>query len=391
MRKVLTLAAAGLLTFSAANAGNINVANSDITMYGALTAGFENQDKEFSTRVSDRPDTFRLYNVIIGLKKDADENSPIGFNLAFGQFEVPTVLASTDLVNAATLVQLGKTNDGFKPWLATVDISPGGGLKISGGLLWAMYGEKPVTFLNPHINRGLMFVFFSPVAYTGARVEHSLELPGTGKIQFYVGYNQANGLFQGTTDAGLHTGYSRTGVATTYDITDAYELGIAGEANVGAKIKYGLHYYDEAGGRNIWTLCLKSDFGIVKGGLQYSYSKRDDRIKDNRPNQAFDDSFWGVGIHFNITALDNAMSKVEVPMRLEYVKLDHDGTDSGTDNDKIWSFTITPTWKPTNNTFLRFEYTYTKADSKIFVDTDPAKNNPDDTRNTYSIEAGFMF
>ncbi len=404
MKKVLGLAAAGLLTFSAANAGTITVANSDLTLYGAVTAGFEIQDSDVfvdangnglvdrGERLSQTSDTFRLYNVIVGLTKAADPNSPIGFNVAFGQFEVPTVLASTEAVNNAGFIELGTTNNGFKPWLATVDIVPIDGLKISGGILWSKYGERPVTFLNPHISRGLMFVFFNPVVYTGARAEYNLNLPGLGKVGAYVGYNQANGLFQGAVDAGLHTGYSKTGVATTYDITDAYELGINGELNLGAKIKYGLHYYDESGGRNIWTLCLKSDLGIIKGGLQYSYSSRDDRIKDYRTNKVYDDSFWGIGVNFNVSLLDAAIANVEFPMRIEYVKLDHDGPDANdTSKDKIWSFTITPTWKPTKNTFLRAEYTYTKADSKIFADTNPSKTNPDDTRSTYAIEAGFLF
>ncbi|RUM61129.1 MAG: porin, partial [Persephonella sp.] len=277
MKKVLGLAAAGLLAFSAANAGTITVANSDLTLYGAVTAGFEAQDNDL-LNTGKNNDTFRLYNVIVGLSKKADPNSPIGFNVAFGKFEVPTVLASADVVNAgAGLIELGKTNDNFKPWLATVDIVPIDGLKISGGILWSKYGEKPVTFLNPHIARGLMFVLFNPVVYTGARAEYNINLPGLGNVGVYAGYNQANGLFQ-------------------QGVSDAYELGISGELNLGAKIKYGLHYYDEAGGRNIWTLCLKSDFGLIKGGLQYSYVSKDDKIET--PDTK--DSYWGLGINFNI-------------------------------------------------------------------------------------------
>ncbi|RUM61264.1 MAG: hypothetical protein DSY59_01800, partial [Persephonella sp.] len=220
MKKVLGLATAGLLAISTAQAGTITVANSDLTLYGAVSAGFETQDNDFvddkyPTRAgvqAPSSDTFRLYNVIIGLKKEANPNSPIGFNVAFGQFEVPTVLASTDIVNNKNdflglgndkgLIELGKTNNGFKPWLATVDISPIDGFKISAGLLWSKYGERPVTFLNPNISRGLMFIFFNPVVYTGARVEYSLNLPGLGDVGIYAGYNQANGLFQGNTDLG---------------------------------------------------------------------------------------------------------------------------------------------------------------------------------------------
>ncbi|RUM62032.1 MAG: porin [Persephonella sp.] len=381
MKKVLGLAAAGLLAFSAANAGTITVANSDLTLYGAVTAGFEAQDNDL-LNTGKNNDTFRLYNVIVGLTKKADPNSPIGFNVAFGQFEVPTVLASTNVVNrrGGNLVNLGETNDNFKPWLATVDITPIDGLKISGGILWSKYGERPVTFLNPNISRGLMFVLFNPVVYTGARAEYNINLPGLGNVGVYAGYNQANGL---TNVASILGGYNNNIPSPK----DAYELGITGNLNLGAKIKYGLHYYDEAGGRNIWTLCLKSDFGLIKGGLQYSYASKDDAIKNNDGNAA--NSYWGIGINFNISLLDAAIANVEVPMRLEYVKLDVDA-DNDNGKDKIWSFTITPTWKPTKNTFLRAEYTYTKADSKIFTELDPPNTNKD-TRNTYAIEAGFLF
>ncbi len=385
MKKVLGLAAAGLLAFSAANAGTITVANSDLTLYGAVSAGFETQDKELAVNgnaLSQTTDTFRLYNVIIGLMKETNPNSPIGFNVAFGQFEVPTVLTSSDGVNGASLIKLGQTNQNFKPWLAEVSIVPIDGFKLSGGILWSKYGEKPVTFLNPHISRGLMFVFFDPVVYTGARAEYTLNLPGLGKVGVYAGYNQANGLKN--VDAILGGYYPNIPSSK-----DAYELGITGDINLGAKIKYGLHYYDEAGGRNIWTLCLKSDFGIVKGGIQYSYTSKDDIIKKNDGNTS--NSYWGIGVNFNISLLDAAIANVEFPMRIEYVKLDWDGTDNDTDKDKIWSFTITPTWKPTKNTFLRAEYTYTKSDSKMFVDTGKANPSTDDTRSTYAIEAGFLF
>ncbi len=247
MKKVLGLAAAGLLAISTAQAGTITVANSDLTLYGAVSAGFETQDKELwvdannnnaydaGEELSQTTDTFRLYNVIIGLMKEANPNSPIGFNVAFGQFEVPTVLTSSDGVNVGGgLIELGQTNQNFKPWLAEVNIVPIDGLKLSGGILWSKYGERPVTFLNPHISRGLMFVFFNPVVYTGARAEYTLNLPGLGRVGVYAGYNQANGLFQGTIDLGLHTDPD-TGI--TYDIKDAYELGITGDFNWGAKMK----------------------------------------------------------------------------------------------------------------------------------------------------------
>ncbi len=387
MKKVLGLAAAGLLAYGVANAGTLTVANSDITLYGGVSTGWEYYSNDLlDTQTGPQPnDNFRLYTFAVGLMKKPTSNSPIGFNAAFAKFEVPTVLASTEVVNNENnvlglgsnkgLVQLGKTNDGFKPWLAEVQIQPIDGFTIAGGILWSKYGEKPLTILNPHINRGLMYVFFNPVAYTGIRADYAMKLPGLGDVDVYAGYNNANGLRNVPAILG---GYN------TGNSEDAYELGIAGTLKFGATFKYGLHYYDESQGRNIWTLCLKSDFGIVKGGLQYSLAKKDDKIKRN----GISNSYWGIGVNFNVSLLDAAIANVEFPMRLEYVKRDVDADNDGS-KDKIWSFTITPTWKPTKNTFLRAEYTYTKSDANTFVDIDDGTT--DDKRSTFSVEAGFLF
>ena len=390
MKKVLGgLALAGLLTAGVANAGTITVANSDLALYGGLSAGYIIQDNDLNadgntaTPAGTYGDTFKIFTAAVGLAKKATPNSPIGFNLALAQFEVPTLLASSDIVNDNGLIELGTTNDNLKPWLAEVDIVPVDGLKIAAGILWSKYGEKPVTILNNHINRGLMYLFFNPVAYSGVRAEFTQTVPYVGTFDMYAGYNQANGLrLNPTALAGV-----------TIDPKDAYELGAAGTFNLGVtKLNAKLHYYDEAGGRNIWTLCTGVDFkNFIKGGLQFSYATKDDQLKDAEKNANIkaSDEYWGVGLNFNLSLLDAAIANVEFPMRLEYVKLDIDADDDG-DKDKMWSFTITPTWKPTGNTFVRAEYTYTKSDAKIFEDMKDA-NSADDTRSTVAVEAGFLF
>jgi opacity protein-like surface antigen len=397
MKKVLGgLALAGLLTAGVANAGTITVANSDLVLYGGISAGYTFQDNEGFASGLSYSDTFKLYTAAIGLAKKATPNSPIGFNLALAQFEVPTLLVSSDIVNKLELIELGRTDDGLKPWLAEVDIVPIDGVKIAAGLLWSKYGEKPVTILNNHISRGLMYVFFNPAAYTGVRAEFTQTVPYLGTFDMYVGYNQANGLFQGDPEDAdpllLHTGYDAKGNPVYKDPKDAIEVGARGLFNLGiTKVNLDLHYYDESGGRNIWTLQTGLNFqDFIKGGLQFSYSTRDDTIKDYRAVSQLDDSFWGIGLNFNVSLLDAQIANVEFPMRVEYVKLDHDCADADTSKDKIWSFTITPTWKPNANTFVRAEYTYTKADSKMFVDPDVATSK-DDSRNTVAVEAGFLF
>jgi len=50
MKKVVGLAAAGLLAVSAANAGQITVANTDITLFGGVSASYDIQNNDHVLR-----------------------------------------------------------------------------------------------------------------------------------------------------------------------------------------------------------------------------------------------------------------------------------------------------------------------------------------------------
>jgi hypothetical protein len=348
MKKVMGLAAAGLLAAGVANAGSLTVANSDITLYGGVSAGYQYLTTEHSAGGLSNNDYFSVNNFIVGLKKDADANSPIGFNAAFGNFAVPTVIASSSTINSNNLIAYGKTTS-FMPWLAYVTIAPVQGLSVDAGLLWNKFGEAPITILNSNINRGILFTGH-PVLFPGARVNYD-----AGVAKVYVGYNQGGGLLQ----AG---------------VSDAIEAGVM--SDLGAA-KVGLHVYDEASGRNIYVLCVKSDLGVAKVGLEVDYT-----TLDTAPAGA-DDSAYGVALN-----LDPAVSNtVSVPIRIEYI----DNKNSGiylTGKDNAMSLTVTPTYKPTGNTFVRAEIAYTSTDAKVFVDD---SGSAKDNRTYLGFEAGFLF
>ncbi|WP_456393475.1 outer membrane beta-barrel protein [Persephonella sp.] len=351
MKKVLSLAAAGLLAAGAAQAGTLTVANSDITLYGGVSAGYEWQDNDFAA-VNNSNDNFRVNTFAIGLMKKADANSPIGFNAAFASFNVPTVIASTDVVNNGNGLLKWGTTTTFKPWLAYVTIAPIEGLSVDAGLLWAKYGEAPLTILNPHINRGALFVAFDPVLFAGARVNYD-----AGVAKVYAGYNQGGGLY---------FPYSHT-------VNDAVEAGIMADLGMA---KAGFHIYDESSGRNIYTLCAKTDLEMATVGVQISYLKEDDALQNNTS----DDDMYGVALKVAPKIAEN----ISIPVRIEYVN-----TDAKND-DTYWTFTITPTYKPTANTFVRVEAAYTTADAKMFVDVDDPTSTKDN-RTTLAFEAGFLF
>ncbi|MGC8869456.1 MAG: outer membrane beta-barrel protein, partial [Sulfurihydrogenibium sp.] len=91
MKKVVGLAAAGLLAVSTAKAGQITVANTDITMFGGVSAAYSVNNTDHGLAGGGfSKDRFSVNNVIIGLTKPAQDGG-IGFTAAFGMFEAPTV------------------------------------------------------------------------------------------------------------------------------------------------------------------------------------------------------------------------------------------------------------------------------------------------------------
>ncbi len=351
MRKLVGLAAAGLLAVSTANAGNINVANTDMVLYGGVSTGWNYQSTDHSAGGSGfNKDGFSVNTFAVGLTKPATAESPLGFNAAIAAFDVPTVIASSRIANG--LVAHGATNGSFKWWLAYASWMATKNVVIDAGLLWDQFGERPLTILNPNISRGILFTGH-PVAFAGARATVD-----AGAAKVYVGYNNGGGLLQGP-------GF--------YNVNDAIEVGIMGQAG---DVKFGLHTYNEANGRDIYALCLKGEVGNTAVGLEADYTKLDDQTP------GLDDSAWGVALNINPN-----MGEIALPIRIEYV----DNGNSGiylTGDDNTWSFTITPTYKPSANTYIRAEVTYVKADNNIF---NKKTSGTDDTRTTGAVEFGFLF
>ena len=365
MKKVLGLAAAGLLAAGAAQAGTLTVANSDITLYGGVSAAFDYTNADHVAAENNklaRKGNFHVTTFAVGLMKKADPNkNPIGFNAAFASFDAPTVFASSNVVNNAGgagkgLIKYGQTTD-FKPWLAYVTIAPVEGLSVDAGLLWNKFGEAPLTILNKNYTRGILFTGH-PVAYAGARVNYD-----AGVAKVYVGYNQGLGLRQGN--------------VAGYNISDAFEAGVV--ANLGI-VKAGLHTYNEVGGRDLYVACVKGDAGVAKWGIEFDYTNLDKKVRPANGNKN------AYGIALNIDPVIN--EQISIPIRIEYVD---NKTNTGiylTGNGKAKSLTITPTWKPTKNTFARLEWAYVKTDKKVLVDD---KGTPKSSRNLLAFEAGFLF
>jgi hypothetical protein len=327
-------------------------------------------------------DSFSVNNVIVGLTKPAQDGG-IGFTAAFGSWEAPTVVASSDVVNeknvlGKNLVGYGKTTD-FKPWLAFVTYKPVAGLSLDAGLLWTNFGERPVTILNPHITRGVLFTA-NPVLLTGARGTYD-----AGIAKVYVGAGKA-GKYQlmGPVYTGLN------------NYSNYIEAGITSNLKqFGLPVDVGLHTYNENGNRDIYAATVGGDLGIVSLGLEVDYFKADDGLKKawgtNHSSNA-----WGAALCANV----KPVAGVQVPVRIEYA--DNKDTiliptiGAAGNAKKVWTFTITPTYNPTKNTFLRAEVSYAKASGNAFNNTSGYlfvndKGEAKTSRTTGAVELGFLF
>ena len=427
MKKVVGLAAAGLLAVSAANAGQITVANTDITLFGGVSASYNIQNNDHAiVKTPFSKDSFSVNNVIIGLTKPAQDGG-IGFTAAFGSFEAPTVVASSDVVNGRNrvktrtnlvvptgpttsvnvdaegtdLIGYGKTTD-FKPWLAFVTYKPVAGLSLDAGLLWTNFGEKPVTILNPHITRGVLFTA-NPVLLTGARGTYD-----AGVAKVYVGAGKAG-------DYQLMGPVYKKVVENNY--SNYIEAGITSNLKqFGLSVDVGLHTYNENGNRDIYALTVGGDLGTVPRlgtvslGLEVDYFKADDSLEKKWnskvgatlgiPNYSSSSNAWGAALYANVKPAVG----VQIPVRIEYadnkdtILIPTIGTSGlGFGNaKKVWTFTITPTYNPTKNTFLRAEISYAKSSSALNAGQDAhlfkeANGNDKTSRTTGAVELGFLF
>jgi hypothetical protein len=428
MKKVVGLAAAGLLAVSAANAGQITVANTDITMFGGVSTSYDAQSNDYASAGGGfSRDSFSVNNVIVGLTKPAQDGG-IGFTAAFGSWQAPTAVASSNVVNdiagggANRLVGYGQTTS-FLPWLAFVTYKPVAGLTLDAGLLWTNFGEKPITILNPHITRGVLFTA-NPALLTGARGTYD-----AGVAKVYVGAGKA-GRYQ--LMGPVYTNLSYINLSTLGLVPNSYtnyiEAGITSNLKqFGLPVDVGLHTYNENGNRDIYAATVGGDLGIVSLGLEIDYFKANGGLKrvwngavDNRRVFIFGEtianviahpysassSAWGTALYANV----KPVAGVQVPVRIEYADNKDsilipvigrvpDVTFSGKNYSaakKVWTFTITPTYNLTKNTFLRTEISYAKSSGStvnnrsgyLFVND---KGQPKTSRINSAVELGFLF
>lgn len=336
-KKLLALAvfAVGASAFAEEKSFTLKLSQ-PLELYGGVSAGYFFTTNEGS---KDSDDAFQLTNALVGLKGEVGDSIKLGFDLAVGQSFQGTIDAPLSGSSAYT--------DTFGVVWGYLTLKPMEKLSLDAGVLTTNVGyELADTYSNPNITFGEVW-WAQPFIYPGARATFDL----TDKISLYAEYNkQFNG--------------------------DNFALGSLGELG---PVSYGITYFDyndtDSSGtnKNLVDVVLGMNAGSIDLGLNFDYQWLDDSAKS--PGQ--DDSAYGVALYITPN-----LGQLSVPVRLEYF-------DSGTSgiylDNKGYTLTITPTLKPTENTFVRGEVAYISTDNKVF------KGGTKDNKTTLAVELGFTF
>lgn len=230
---------------------------------------------------------------------------------------------------------------------ASVGISPVDRLTVDVGLLTTNVGYEVInTYANPNITLGAVW-FAQPVIYPGIRA-----------------------TFKVTKDISVYAEYNNDAINPK---KEAFALGSLGSFG---GINYVVSYYDYTGYKNLVDVVLRYSVGSINLGLNADYQWLDNSAKS--PGQ--DDSAYGVALY----VIPN-FEKVSVPLRFEYFDEGTSGIYWGGAGKEGYSLTVTPTFKPTDNSFLRAEVSYISTDNKVF------KDGAKDNKTTFAVQLGFTF
>lgn len=350
--KKLVLSAV-LTATTMANAGQITALNSNIELSGGLTTGYF-----YSTNTgTSNHDDFKVSNFIISLSSQPKDRG-IGFTTMFGSILLPT-LYDGGITESKAIYSKAILNKNFGILSGYLTYLPFKNVSVDVGLLTTNIGYEIVTsYANPNINYGSVFSA-QPFIYPGVRITYSYK-----DFKFYVELNKDRGYLNGH---------------PTLPTSGAYAVGTLGSLY---GINYALSYYDYNAYKNLIDLVLSKSLNQnLDIALNIDYQWLDNTAK--QPNH----DKYGYGIAFYIIP---KFENISLPLRVEYIKDGSKGKESGIYNSVAsgYSFTITPTFKPSKNTFIRVETSYFKTDSKVFQGK---SGNLKDLKLSCAIEMGLLF
>ncbi|NPB06956.1 MAG: outer membrane beta-barrel protein [Aquificae bacterium] len=339
------------------------VSSVPIVLYGGASGGYFWTDT-YQTKDNEE-DQLQVSNALFGLTGKFGNQIKLGFDVAVGTVLVPHFFnaGQTDPVSYDFTAN-SVSNTGFGLIWGYATFEPYAGITAEAGVIPTKVGyELPATYANPNVLLGVVWTA-QPVIYEGFRLNFDLNEMAGVPVAFYAEYNQEyNG--------------DNWGVGFSFGLPD---LGVIQDLTVA------INYMDYANvdqaawlNKNILDFVLNFSLPFLEAGLNFDYHWLDDRSKQ----QGRDDNAYGVALyvapHFTL-----AQGKLTFPIRFEYFDEGTSGIFTGCEKDNSgWTFTFTPTYKPTPNTYLRLEYAY--------IDTDQHVLDGDNNRTVISAEIGFSF
>ncbi len=335
------------------------VSSVPITLYGGASGAYFWTNNTGTS--SDEDDKLQISNGIIGFSGEFGNEIKLGFDIAVGAVLVPTVWDGGQGDPLSFSFSNGSvSNNDFGLIWGYASFKPFRGVSVDAGVLPTNVGyEVANTYANPNITLGMIWVA-QPVIYEGARISLDLKELANVPVGFYAEYNQEyNG--------------DNFGVGVSFGLPN---LGMIEDISVA------LNYFDYnnvATSRNLIDLVVGVSLPFADLGLNFDYHWLDDSAK--QPNR--DDNAYGVALYV-APKFTLAQGQLTFPIRIEYFDEGTSGiyTGCGRDNNG-WTFTITPTYKPTPNTYVRAEYAYITTDQNVI--------NGDDNKSTVALEIGFTF
>ncbi|AAC06480.1 outer membrane beta-barrel protein [Aquifex aeolicus] len=319
-----------------------------LELYGGISAGYfytTNEDGK------DSSDKLQITNAILGLKAEVGEKIRFGFDLAVGGSLWSTVWDGGQGDFSYYDPDEKELKEGVGLHWGYAYLKPFKGFEVSAGVLTTNIGyELADTYSNPNVTFGAVW-YAQPFIYPGVRLTLDFSEIADLPVSLYAEYNQE------------------------YDL-DNYAVGILGELG---NLSYALSYYDYRASKNLVDLVLGYTIFNVDLGLNFDYQWLDDSAK----SAGQDDSAYGVALYV-IPKFETKYGEFSLPLRLEYFDEGSSGIYFG-GADKGYTLTVTPTFRPTPNTYVRAEVSYVNTDNKVF------KNGTKDNKTTLAVELGFTF
>jgi len=336
MRNKILAASVAALVAPAAFGGTITTAT-DLKLGGGMTAGYFYTNNTGSSN----EDNYQVSDFILELSAEATEG--VGFVGAIGRMATITVMDGG--VNNSTVYA---NNDFQYGWLT---VAPAEGITIEAGKLATRVGyEVAPSYGNAHATIAALWGG-QPVYYPGVRLSYD----ASDSLGFYV---EANNDELGTAKS-------------------ASAVGVGGNVS---GVDYSVSYYRHNGYKDLVDIIVATEIAGMPVAANIDY-----HMLEEAPAPGADDTAYGVALYVTPT-----IGAVEIPVRVEFL---NDGTSgvyehNGKDVDSVRTFTITPTYRYTENSFVRAELSYVSSDNKIFSDD---KGVAEDTKTSFAVQAGFTF